>query len=169
MDQLSMLRAQEAEDGKGDTEGAVGVRGCPKMAYTRQGNRRELSAFYVNDHKLREGFPLFREQEKAGTDSGTQESRYWAGAVQSPSPFSHSHQLSSRTGSGHAGARAGGQNTGDLCQGHDGTSRCILERFTQTLVPEQVPHPSRSDFPHGFTQAAGTGELWEQKHREPCS
>lgn len=103
-----------------DTEGAVGVGVCPKMGYTRQGNRRYLSASYVNGHKLREGFALFREQEKGGTDNGTQEGRYWAGAVQSPRPFSHSHQLVRQQDRlrPHRYKSRGGQKTGDLCQAH---------------------------------------------------
>lgn len=139
--------------------------GAQEMGYTRQGNGRYLSAFYGNGYRLREGFPLFREQEKAGTDNGTQ--GYWAGLCKAPAPSpTPISLLGSRTGSG---ARGGEQKTGDLWQGHEGTSRCILESFTQTPGPEQVTHPSRSDGPHGLAQAAGTGELRGQKTATPIN
>lgn len=60
-----------------------------------------------------------------------------------------------------------------LWQWHAGTSRCItwiasdLARFTQTLAPAEVTHPSRNEGCDGFLQTAGTGELLEQKRKQP--
>lgn len=132
----------------------MGVRGCPRNGIYHTGKQEIVSSFLVNGYKVREGFPLVREQEKAGTDNGT----LGCGCANPPCllPLPSAGQ-------------APGQAQAVLVQEEGSTrcSRCILERFTQTLVPEQVPHPGGSDGPHGFAQAAGTGELWGQRHQQP--